>query len=209
MFSLQRMLGRDDEFCALLEGSAQQAVNSVGALKGILQSAFHQSSLDAFAAARRNDKQITAQIAELLVRALVTSLEREDIESLAEALYKIPKTVEKFAERYLLTIDHVRDFEFTRQLVLLEEGVRSVLEMVQAFRAGAGVAEITRLDARIQRLEREADQVSLEMVQRLYQPGFPTVRGIALKDLIELNEKAVDRCRDASTVIARVVIKRY
>ena len=149
MFSLQRMLGRDDEFCALLEGSAQQAVNSVGALKGILQSAFHQSSLDAFAAARRNDKQITAQIAELLVRALVTSLEREDIESLAEALYKIPKTVEKFAERYLLTIDHVRDFEFTRQLVLLEEGVRSVLEMVQVFRAGVGVAEIIRLDARI------------------------------------------------------------
>jgi uncharacterized protein Yka (UPF0111/DUF47 family) len=209
MFSLQRMLGRDDEFCALLESSAREAVSSVATLTRVLQTGAHQSSLDAFAAARRSDKEITARIAELLVRALVTSLEREDIEALAEVLYKIPKTVEKFAERYVITLEHVREFDFTQQLVLLTEAVKSVLEMIQAFRAGAGVAEITRLDARIQRLEQEADTVSLEMVQRLYAPGFATVRGIALKDLIELNEKAVDRCRDASTVIARVVIKRW
>ena len=35
----------------------------------------------------------------------------------------------------------------------------------------------------------------------------PTIQGIILKDLIELNEKVVDRCRDASVVIARIVLK--
>ena len=34
------------------------------------------------------------------------------------------------------------------------------------------------------------------------------VRPIILKDLIELNEKVVDRCRDASGLIVRVVLKR-
>ena len=37
MFSLQRMLGRDDEFCALLEASAQEGVAAVEALKAVLQ----------------------------------------------------------------------------------------------------------------------------------------------------------------------------
>jgi uncharacterized protein Yka (UPF0111/DUF47 family) len=207
MFSLQRLLGRDDEFCALLEASAQEGVTAVSSLKLVLNEPDEGPSLDAFATARKKDKEITADIADLLTRALVTSFEREDIEELAEALYKIPKTVEKFAERYLLTLDQVREFDFTRQLVLMEEATKSVKEMVQAFRAGAGVGEIKRLDKRIQRLENEADDVILEFVERLYKPESPTITGIILKDLIELNEKVVDRCRDASGVLARVVLK--
>ena len=207
MFSLQRLLGRDDEFCALFEASAQEAVTSVEALERVLNDPDAAPDLDAFTAARRKDKEITADIAELLVRALVTSLEREDIEALAESLYKIPKTVEKFAERYLVTFEHVREFDFTRQIVLMEEATKSVLEMVQAFRSGAGVAEIKRLDARIQRLENDADDVILELVERLFKPDCPTLKGIILKDLIELNEKVVDRCRDASNVVSRVVLK--
>ena len=207
MFSLQRLLGRDDEFCALLEASANEAVSAVSSLRQVLNNTEQMPSLDAFAAARRNDKAIKADIADLLIRVLVTSLERSDIEEMAEALYKIPKTVEKFAERYLITIDQVREFDFTRQIVLMDEAVKSVREIVQAFRAGAGVSEIKRLDARIQRLENDADDVIIEMLDRLYEPGFSTIKGIILKDLIELNEKVVDRCRDVSNVIARVVLK--
>src|SRR5215510_1033658 len=118
MFSLQRLLGRDDEFCALLEASAREGVASVSSLRIVLNNGHETPSLEAFIRARRKEKEITADIAELLTRALVTSFEREDIENVAEALYKIPKTVEKFAERYFLTLDQVREFDFTRQLVL-------------------------------------------------------------------------------------------
>jgi uncharacterized protein Yka (UPF0111/DUF47 family) len=207
MFSLQRLLGRDDEFCALLEASANEAVTAVSCLRQVLNCTECSPSLDAFITARRKDKAITADIADLLTRVLVTSLERSDIEGMAEALYKIPKTVEKFAERYLITLEHVREFDFTRQIVLMDEAVKSVREMVQAFRAGAGVSEIKRLDARIQRLENDADDVIIELLDRLYEPGFSTIKGIILKDLIELNEKVVDRCRDVSNVITRVVLK--
>jgi uncharacterized protein Yka (UPF0111/DUF47 family) len=79
--------------------------------------------------------------------------------------------------------------------------------MMQAFRANAGVAEIKRLDARIQRLENNADDVILDLIEKLYEAAFPSLTAIILKDLIELNEKVVDRCRDASGVIARIVIK--
>ncbi|MBI1842720.1 MAG: pit accessory protein [Verrucomicrobia bacterium] len=209
MFSLQKVMGRDDEFCALLEASATEAVRSVVALKGILLNKCDVSDLEVFQLARRNDKDITSKIGELLNRAIVTSFEREDIEELSQALYKIPKTVEKFAERYLIVVERARGFDFTRQLILLEEATRSVLEMVQAFRCDAGVAEIKRLDTRIQRLESEADDVILDLIGDLYHPEFPSLEAIIIKDLIELNEKVVDRCRDASGVIARLVIKLH
>jgi uncharacterized protein len=207
MFSVQRLLGRDDEFCALLEASAREAVRSVESLKNVLNDRSAPPSLKSFIQTRRHDKVITGQIADLLVSALVTSFDRQDIEALAEALYKVPKTVEKFAERYLISYPYVGEFDFTRQIVLMEEAIKSVLEIVQAFRAQAGLAEIKRLDSRIQRLESAADDVILGLLDKLYALSSNDVTPIVLKDLIELNEKVVDRCRDASGVIVRVTMK--
>ncbi len=208
MFSVQRLMGRDDEFCALLEASAREAVHSVECLRHVLADSSTRPSLKSFIQTRRNDKVITAQISELLVTALVTSFDRHDIEAVAEVLYKVPKTVEKFAERYLISYEHVRDFDFTRQFVLMEEAVKSVLEIVRAFRQGATMGEIKRLDARIQRLENDADDVIVSLLRKIFAIKGMDLRPIILKDLIELNEKVVDRCRDASGMIVRVVVKR-
>lgn len=208
MFSVQSLLGRDDEFCALLEASAEEAVYSVECLRHVLSDNSSPPSLKRFIQARRKDKMITGQISELLVSALVTSFDRQDIEAIAEAIYKVPKTVEKFAERYMISYEYVREFDFTRQIVLMEEAVKSVLEIVRAFREGAGMGEIKRLDARIQRLENDADDVIVALLRKLYTIKGMDVRPIILKDLIELNEKVVDRCRDASGMIVRVVVKR-
>jgi hypothetical protein len=41
------------------------------------------------------------------VNTFVTALDREDIEALNSALYKIPKTIEKFAERYEIVADRL------------------------------------------------------------------------------------------------------
>ena len=45
------------------------------------------------------------------MQTFITALEREDIEALSNALYKIPKTVEKFCERILLAPQFVRVVE--------------------------------------------------------------------------------------------------
>jgi uncharacterized protein len=207
MFSVQRILGRDADVCALLERSAQIGMDCVDALEKALHSPQREVPLAVLAEARRENKRITDQVADLLTGALVVAMEREDIEALAEALYKIPKTIEKFAERYRLSYKHVRDFDFSRQLILMGESVRSVFEMVQAFGQGAGLPEMKRLDIRIQRLESEADDVVLRFLEKVYEPDSPTLKGIILKDLIELNEKVVDRCRDVGGILARTMMK--
>jgi len=98
MFSLQRLMGEDHKFLELLEASANEASQSVGALKALLGKQSHKPTLKTFAALRSKEKDITSQIAELVIRAMVVAMEREDIEALSSALYRIPKTVEKFAE---------------------------------------------------------------------------------------------------------------
>lgn len=206
MISFQRLLGREDDFFSLLEASAQEGVNAVGALKRITTNPSLTPTLDEFSIARRKDKEITGQLEEMLIHTFVTPIEREDLEELADRLYKIPKTVEKFAERYILTAPQVRDTDFSGQVILLEQAVTVVLQMVQALRAG-NLGSIKTLQNKLQDLESEADNVLTGYIRNLYEPGFPTLKAVILKDLFDLNEKAVDRCRDAGNVMSHILLK--
>ena len=116
MFSLQRLLTRDDKFFRLMEGSAEEAHVSIQSLLQLLQSPSDQRTLDAFAEARRKEKSLTVELTEQLCRTFVTPLEREDIEALSHALYKIPKMAEKFAERYLISGPAAQRLDFSRHL---------------------------------------------------------------------------------------------
>jgi len=207
MISFQRLLGREDEFCDLLEASAAQACQAVEALRRMLAERGKSVVLHEFADARSKDKAITEQIRMMLVTQFVTPMEREDIEALAEALYKIPKTVEKFAERYRIGLEQIADSDFSPQIRLMAEAVKLVLEMVQTIRSGRQLGRIQPLQDRLQTLESEADDVLLAVERRFYEPGFPPLKAIILKDLFSLNEKVVDRCRDAGNVISRIILK--
>ena len=206
MISFQRLLGRESEFFGLLEASAQECMNSVAAFRHMLDDRGVPPSLTEFAEARRRGKEITNRIEELLIRTFVTPIEREDLEELAEQLYKIPKTVEKFAERYALVAGKIADIEFARQAALLEKSVTGVLALVKALRA-ANFSAIRDIQRELQTVEAEADAVLLERMRELYQPGFPALKAVILKDLYDLIEKGVDRCRDAGNIVSHVLLK--
>src|SRR5213593_5220876 len=119
MFSLQKLLGKDDKFFELMEGSAEEARASIRFLVQLVRHPEHNPSLDTFAEIRRKDKRITHELSEHLCKTFVTPLEREDIEALSNALYKIPKTAEKFGERYLLAPQHLKGWNISKQLGML------------------------------------------------------------------------------------------
>lgn len=118
-FSLQSFFSEEDKFLDLLEASAQDCRSSVAALHAILQPAANLT-LEGFVASRRKGKKINNDIAELLCRTAITGLDREDIEALANSLYKIPKTVEKFAERFILFAPRLRELEWANHLSILQ-----------------------------------------------------------------------------------------
>jgi uncharacterized protein len=207
MISLQKLLGKDDRFFNLLEASAEEARSSVVALKRLLQHPGKSPSLEEFVQSRRKDKQIRHEISEHVAKSLVTALEREDVEALSDALYKVPKTVEKFAERYLIFRRYVEGVDFGRQVALLEQTTEQVLVMVKHLRKSAHLEKIKDENVQLQRLEGEADKLILELLRGLYSGGHEAFKVIALKELYELLEKVVDRCRDAGNVVTHIVLK--
>lgn len=207
MISFQRLLGREDEFFGLLEASAQEACHSVETLKRVLSKHELSPTMHEFADARSKDKKITEEISERLVTTFVTPMEREDIESLAEALYKIPKIVEKFAERYTLAAERLGDVDFTSRAIMLEHASEVIEQMVGLLRKGMNIDTSKSLNDKLQAIEAEADRLILELYRETYARETDPMRYLILKDLFELLEKAIDRCRDAGNVVHQIVLK--
>src|SRR6266513_410072 len=210
MFSIGRFLGNDQKFYDLLEASAQQADSSVHHLVDLLGKLEEGNSpqyLLAFAENRREDKRITQQLTEELSKTFITPLEREDIQALAASLYKIPKTVEKIGERMLICPQDLPTPSFARQVQLLDQAAEAVLAMVKQLRKGMNVRTAREMNAKLQNIEGQADELELELLRDLYQGNYDPKHIIFLRDLYELLEKVIDRCRDAANVVIQVVLK--
>jgi hypothetical protein len=207
MISLQKFFGKTDVFYDLLEASAAEAQNSVLALKTLISQSPESRSLDALILSRRKDKQITERIDEALCRTFVSDLEREDVEALANAIYKIPKTVEKIAERIVIAPDRVKGVDFTKHLKMMQDSTDTVVNIVQELRKNLDLERVKDLNAKLQFIVGEADKLVLEMLADLYSGKYEPVSVIYLKDLYDLMEKVYDRCRDAGNVVSHIVLK--
>ena len=209
MFSLQKLFGKDDKFFDLLEASAEEARHCVQALTQVLKNPAVTPSLEEFHKAKEADKRITGQINEALVHTFVTQLEHEDIEVLSAALYKIPKTVEKFAERFIISARVVKDTDFSKHIALLDAATSRVMELVKLLRqiGSGGLVEAKEINGRLQQVEAEADSLVLETLRDLYSGKHDATKVLAMKDLYELLEKVVDRCRDAGNIVTHIVLK--
>jgi len=207
MFSLQRLLGQEDKFFDLLEASAQEARTSVDALVKLIANPNQTALSYEFVQSRKKERELRAQISEAVYTTFVTALEREDIESLANALYRIPKTVEKFGVRLLLTPQYVQGIEFATQINLLAQTTATVLEMVQSLRKGVNLEQIRSLNDKMQFLEGEADKAVTELLRDLFSGKHDPIAVIVRKDLYELLEKIIDRCRDVGNVISNIALK--
>ncbi len=209
MIDLQKLLGNEVKFYDLFEASAAQGCDSVRALREFLAQPAATRTLEAFAVSRRRDKSITAEINAALCASPVTALEREDIQDLSNSIYKIPKTIEKVAERLLLAPQHLDAVDLSPQVTMVEKTTALLLQMVQEMRKPAShtAARVKELNERLQAIEGEADKSVLEVLREIYNTPQEPGRAIFLKDIFELLEKVTDRCRDAGNVVSRIVLK--
>jgi hypothetical protein len=207
MPSLQKFLGKDDQFFDLLEASAEQARESVQALRKFVEDPNTSRTLDGFIASRRKNKAITNQIGDALCTDLITALEPDDVEALSTSIYKIPKLVEKVAERILLAPQHLQGIDLTPQVAMLEQATDTLLQMVKELRRGMPRARVADHNAQLQSVEGDADKGVLELLRSLYNAQTNPGRVLFLKDIFELLERVTDRCRDAGNVISHIVLK--
>ena len=207
MFSLQTMFGKGDKFYGLLEQSAAAACDSANALQALLTHNGEGPLMTSFTTSRVREKALAAQISEELMNTFVTALDREDIEALNSALYKIPKTIEKFAERYEIVAARVAGVDFAQRAQILTQSTAVVAQMIGQLRRSLQIDPMKKLQDRMQALESEGDRMLVAAYRNIYMEGGDVMRAMLAKDLFELIEKAIDKCRDVGNIVYSIVLK--
>lgn len=206
MFSLQTIFGSGKQFYVLLDDAAQAAYDSAKALHTMMREGESLPALDAFKLARLRGRASSEKISQALVDSFITPIEREDIEALGSALYKIPKQIEKFADRYSLAVKHLDQIDFAPRAAMLEQAAAVVVEMVADLRH-MNLDRMTALNEKLRALENEADRLMLELYRDIYSGRLDHLQMFLLKEFFEILEKAIDRCRGAGVVAYQIVLK--
>jgi len=206
MFSLQTIFGSGQQFYTLLDEAAQAAHDSTKALHTMMKATDRQPALDAFKLARLRERAASDKIGKALVDSFITPIEREDIEALGSALYKIPKQVEKFADRYSLAIQHLDGIDFAPRAAMLEQAASVVVDMVHEIKK-MNIDRMTSLNEKLRAIENEADRLMLELYRDIYSGRLDHLQMFLLKEFFEILEKAIDRCREAGVVAYQIVLK--
>ncbi len=207
MISFAKLFGKSDRFFELLALSAKSAHQSIEALARLLKESEGSLSLAELAVARRNEKKNAEIISEELVKVFITALEREDIEALSKALYRIPKTVEKFGERYEIMHHLVKAEDFSPQMAIAQDAALVVVRMVDMLAKSPRLEDIKAENDTMQELEGRADQLVLGYLKEIYSGSMDPIQAMAMRDLYDLLEKVIDRCRDAGNVVSQIVLK--
>ena len=206
MFSLQTIFGQGKQFYSLLNDAAVAAHDSTVALYEMLKSPERTPALEAFKLARQRERVASDKISQALVDSFITPIEREDIESLASALYKIPKQVERFADRFALARHRLEGIDFAPRAAMLEQAAQVVVKMVAELQQ-LRLEPMKDLNDRLRVIEAEADRLILELHRDIYSGRLDAAEMFLLKEFFEILEKAIDRCREAGVVAYSIALK--
>ncbi|WP_147651656.1 DUF47 domain-containing protein [Vulcaniibacterium gelatinicum] len=206
MFSLQTIFGQGKQFYALLNDAAAAAHDSTKALYEMLKAPERTPALEAFKLARQRERETAEKISQALVDSFITPIEREDIEALASALYRIPKQVERFADRYALARHRLEGIDFAPRAAMLEQAASVVVQMVAEL-PNLRLDRMKALNDRLRVIETEADRLILELHRDIYSGRLDAAEMFLLKEFFEILEKAIDRCREAGVVAYEITLK--
>ncbi len=210
MSFIQKLLGRDEKFFDLLETSANEARTSANLLATLLAQMGKPeftATLGDLSQSRRRHKKLSLSITQELCNTFVTPLEREDIEALSNALYRVPKTTEKIGERLAICPSQFTSDIVGKQVALLVQATDVVAEMVGGLRKQVHGSVIQEAYEKLQTIEGDADKVMVGLLKDLFHGNVDAKEVIILKDIYELLERDIDCCRDAGKVLFQVALK--
>jgi uncharacterized protein Yka (UPF0111/DUF47 family) len=103
----------------------------------------------------------------------------------------------------------VKGIDFSRHITLLSAATEQVVALIRTLRGlGSGqVANAKACNQKLQQIEGDADKLILEILRDLYSGQHDPIKVLALRDLYELLETVVDRCRDTGNVVMHIVLK--
>jgi uncharacterized protein len=148
--------------------------------------------------------EITHRIVSELNETFITPIDREDIHSFVNSLDNIIDCIDVIANRIHLykVKNHI---EFGTQMVdILNLQMKIISDIVRNFEEDKNVTD--KLTA-IRNYETQGDVIFQKALAHLFEFENDVVELIKKKEILELMEKAIDRCQTVAIVIEGILIK--
>ncbi|HEY0073033.1 MAG TPA: DUF47 family protein [Abditibacteriaceae bacterium] len=151
---------------------------------------------------------ITREIRDLLRTTMITPLDQEDTQSLANSLDDAVDIIEQAAiQMVIYQVEHPTD-EAHELCALIFHAAQEINAAIPLLRDKKSIAQIQKHVAEVNRFEREADAVYRRALEKLVANSrndwFEFTRW---KDIYEKLEDATDYCEDVAHVLQAVVLK--
>ena len=208
--SLLNFFNRDTRFFDLLEHGAREALNGATAMRKLvpaLGNGATETILGDLSQSRRKHKRVANEVTEALTQVFMTPLDREDIETLSNSLYRISKTIEKTGERLTICPPGAPLTKVQSEVDAIERACTVVVDLVGWLRRGPRLENVREAHEQLQSVEGDADKQLLDHLRGLYSTEQDARMIIFWKDLYDLLEKITDRCRDVGNIVFRIILK--
>ncbi|MFM7923232.1 MAG: DUF47 domain-containing protein, partial [Planctomycetaceae bacterium] len=90
---------------------------------------------------------------------------------------------------------------------LIDRATATLCEMVGNLQKMPSLETMKMLSDRLQAVESEADDLIMRLLGEVYNGRYEPLQAMLVRDLYDLLEKIIDRCRDAGNVISHIVLK--
>ena len=92
-------------------------------------------------------------------------------------------------------------------MAIAQDAALVVVRMVDMLAKSPRLEDIKAENDTMQELEGRADQLVLGYLKEIYSGSIDPIQAMAMRDLYDLLEKVIDRCRDAGNVVSQIVLK--
>ncbi|MGC8833963.1 MAG: DUF47 domain-containing protein [Armatimonadota bacterium] len=203
------LVTKEKKFYSLLDEAAAKMVEAAKALLGMLED--YTDAPQKAAEIRRIEHQgdvIVHEISKRLSASYVTPLDREDIHELAVGLDDVIDCIEATSDRMVL-------YKIESPTPEAVELARLVVEACTE--VASGVAELADLSetekmrnycVRIHELENQGDELLRQALAKLFEGELSALDVIKWKEIYDMLEAAIDKCRDVADVLETVVVKQ-
>ena len=194
-------------FYNLINTLAEQAKVSSQALHTYVQQ--RPSDSLAMAGARENAKKALNTLIEEICRAFITPFDREDLQELAEALYRITASLDAIYKRIKVHQLHSLDGDFQRLTQICVHQAEHLVALIEGLNRNEKASLLQEKVSLLYDLEDQADIIALELEHNLFahDPVLNAQNLIVRKDLYQSLEHATDAYRDVATIALRIILK--
>ena len=200
-----RLIPRDESFYPLFDLQAQIAADTAVVLRGLMTSIpIDPDHVQAVVDAEKKADGVLRQVRERLETSIVTPFDREDIQSLTNALDDVVDEMRAAADSALQhnigsSLAGVDDL-----LRILTDITARNLTLVKGLR---NFRDLNPLIDEIERLESEADGVYRKVMAELFSGRHDALDILRWKDVVEAIERAIDAVEDASDEVQSIAVK--